>query len=192
MSRKIVTLALLLAAPSMSSVWADQATLSPEDIMERHIKASQIGEQQQSLAEMAGVWDVTTTLLFDPNNPETVKGESTRTMTLEGRVLEEQFSSTMMGQPMNGIGRTGYDNVTGRWWSTWTDNVSTGVSVFYGRIEGETMIFEGETPDPITGQMSPMRLETQTVSPDKEVSVFFSPGPDGQMIQTMEMVYERR
>ena len=26
-----------------------------------------------------------------------------------------------------GVGRTGYDNVTGRYWSTWTDTMSTGV-----------------------------------------------------------------
>ena len=32
----------------------------------------------------------------------------------------------MMGMPFEGIGRTGYDNVTGKYWSTWIDNMSTG------------------------------------------------------------------
>ena len=51
---------------------------------------------------------------------------------------------------------------------------------------------EGETPSPITGGMLPMRIESRMDGPDRQVSTFFMPGPDGEMFRMMELEYQRQ
>jgi hypothetical protein len=53
-------------------------------------------------------------------------GTATREMALDGRVLMEELTSSMMG----------YDNVTGKYWSTWTDSMFTGLMVSEGTCPG--------------------------------------------------------
>ncbi|MCP4246728.1 MAG: DUF1579 domain-containing protein, partial [bacterium] len=123
------------------------------------------------------------------------EGKAVRTMILGGRVLEERFSGPGMGgPPFEGLGHTGYDNITGRYWSTWIDNMMTGVAFSYGSRDdaGKTWLFEGEAPDPMAGQLIPMRIEGHTDEDGREISEFYRPGPDGQMFKSMELVYERQ
>ena len=58
-------------------------------------------------------------------------------MGLDGRVLIEEVTSSMMGMPFTGHGMTGYDNVTGKYWSTWTDSMSTGLMVSEGTCDAQ-------------------------------------------------------
>ncbi len=191
--RLFIGISLLIALiGNIPSGLAQEAGGSPDDFMKAYQQAAEVGEQQKDLAKAEGIWDITTTLYVDPEKPHQEQGEAVRSMKLGGRVMEELVTSTMMGQPMHGIGLTGYDNVTGRWWSTWTDNMSTGISTFYGHEEGGKLIFEGTSPDPLTGGMEPMRIEFEKDGDDKEISVFYTPGADGKMTKMMEMVYERR
>lgn len=96
--------------------------------------------------------------------------------------------------PFNGLGHTGYDNVTGQYWSTWTDNMMTGVAVLYGNWDdtGQVWVFEGKAPDPMAGKLIPMRIESRTDESGREVNEFYQPGPDGQPFKTMELIYERQ
>ena len=59
-------------------------------------------------------------------------GPATRTMTLGGRVLVEEVSGSMMGMPFTGHGMMGFDNVSGKYWSTWNDSMSTGIMMSEG------------------------------------------------------------
>jgi len=51
--------------------------------------------------------------------PEVSTGTASRRMILGGRYLEETVHAMMMGEHFEGLGLTGYDNVTGSWWGTW-------------------------------------------------------------------------
>ena len=65
-------------------------------------------------------------------------------MALDGRVMVEQFEGTMMGAPFKGHGMSGYDNVTGKYWSTWNDSMSTGLMVSTGTCDAQNACtFEG-------------------------------------------------
>ena len=64
-------------------------------------------------------------------------GTATRTMALGGRVLVEDVKSTMMGMPFTGHGMMGYDNVTGKYWSTWMDSMSTGMMMSEGTCDAK-------------------------------------------------------
>jgi len=79
-------------------------------------------------------------------------GTATRSMTLDGRVLVEDVSSSMMGSPFTGHGMMGYDNVTGKYWSTWNDSMSTGLMVSEG-----TAIPRRIAPSPATGTIRSRR-----------------------------------
>lgn len=172
---------------------AGDAAMAAE--MEAWQKAMLLGPQHEMLAKGVGSWTMTNRFWTDPDGePMVSEGTAELSMELGGRVLTERVSAEMMGMPFEGIGRTGYDNVTGKWWSTWTDNMSTGLMTMTGTYDEATKThhFEGEMADPMTGEMMPVKMTIHHESDDREVAEMFEPGPDGSMVRTMEIVYERR
>ena len=85
-----------------------------------------------------------------------------------------------MGMPFAGYGRTGYDNVKGEYWSTWTDNMSTGVMVFSGRYDeaNERYEFSGSYVNPMTKQI----VSTRSVSTEPEEGMEMYELHNGQKI----------
>jgi hypothetical protein len=161
-------------------------------MMKAYEAAGTAGAEHALLADTAGSYKLTITMWHAPGAPpETTEGTAERTMTLGGRVLEEKVASSMMGAPFEGLGRTGYDNVRKTYWSTWTDSMSTALSVMHGTIaEDGSSTFEGEFVDPPTGGTKAVRIEGR-MDGDKEVLEFYEPGPDGTEVKVMEIVYER-
>lgn len=154
------------------------------------------GAEHEMLASMAGTWTFTMKFWMDPDaEPEVSSGTAERSMVFGGRVLEERVTSQAMGMPFEGVGHTGYDNVTGEWWSTWMDNMGTGVMLLKGTVDEQThtATWQGEMSDPMAGGKSPMKIVVKHEGPDKEVAEFYAPNPEGgDMIRTMELVYERQ
>src|SRR5262245_17571424 len=88
--------------------------MTPEEKaeMEAYIKAGTPGAPHQALAAMAGSYDLKVRSWHDRNAPPVEDtGTATRSMILDGRVMVEDLSSSMMGTPFNGYGMTGFDNV---------------------------------------------------------------------------------
>lgn len=154
------------------------------------------GPQHEMLASMTGTWTITMKFWMEPGaEPQTSTGTAERSMIFDGRVLEERVTSEVMGMPFEGLGHTGYDNVTGEWWGTWMDNMGTGVMLTKGTVDEDThtSTWEGEMSDPVSGGKTPMRMVAKHEGGDREVVEFFSPAPDGgDMIRTMELTYERQ
>lgn len=152
------------------------------------------GEHHQRLATMTGTWTVSTTMWM-PGAPEPMRGTGTaeRTMILGGRVLDEQFHGEAMGQSFEGSARTGWDNVTKQWWSTWSDTMSTGLFVLYGQTTDKgTEVYTGSMADPMGGPAIAMRVVAVAESPDREVHTFYEKQGDGEERKSMELIYERR
>ena len=119
--------------------------------MEAYMKAGTPGAQHQALASTAGTYDLKIKSWHEPGGPAMEEtGTATRSMTLDGRVLVEQVKSSMMGMPYTGHGMMGFDNVTGKYWSTWNDSMSTGIMVTEGTCDaqGKTCTFTGSWNDP--------------------------------------------
>lgn len=190
-------LALLAAlALSGSAVAQDPGApeMTPEQqaMMEAWQKAMTPGEQHEQLAAAAGSWDVASTWWMEPGKePEKSTGTAERKMILGGRVMVEEFKGTMMGQPFEGIGLTGYDNVTKKWWGTWNDSMTTGIMVTTGTCEGSKCEYTGTFADPMTGATSTMRMVSEH-GPDRETMEMFGKGPDGSEMKMGELVYTRR
>ena len=154
-----------------------------------------LGQEHEEMAALAGTWTVAMTMWMDPSGPpQTCEGTAVRTVILDGRVLEEVMTLSFMGQTYHGRGLSGYDLVTSRYWGMWTDNMGTGATFSYGgwNEARDLFVMEGESPNPMIGKVIPLRIEARMEGPDREIDTFFSPGPDGTMVKTMEMVYERQ
>jgi hypothetical protein len=164
------------------------------DPMEAMTRAMTPGPEHEALARMAGRWTVQTTAQMGPSAPaETSTGSAERRMILGGRVLEESFKGSMMGQPFEGSGRNGYDNVRKEFWGTWSDTGSTGVILLRGSRDPATgrMTMKGEMTNPMSGKPTPLRIESRHEGDNREVHEFYWTNPDGTTWKGMEMIYER-
>lgn len=161
-------------------------------MMEAWNRAMTPGEPHAQLARAAGSWTMRIEMWMDPEGePMASEGKAERKMTLGGRILEEHMESQMMGQPFTGVARSGYDNVTARWWSTWTDSMSTGVYVSYGEAaEDGTVTYRGEYKDPVRGGMIQARAVVRWVDDDTQIFEWHEDSGSGET-KTMEITYKR-
>lgn len=170
--------------------------MSPEEaaMMQAYQEAGTPGAPHAALAKMAGTYDLSISSWNVPGDPPTVEtGTATRGMILGDRVMVEDLESQMFGQPFTGHGMTGYDNVSGKHWSTWNDNMSTGMMVSEGDCTAEgACTFTGSWNDPVTRGKINVRMTTKWTSPDVQLFEMFAPGTDGKEAKVMEITYTRR
>jgi len=171
--------------------------MSPEQAakMQAYTKASTPGPRHQALAQRVGKWDFAGKFWEEPNGPgQESKGAAERSMILGGRVLVEKVTSQFMGMPFEGQGMMGYDNVTGKFWSTWNDNMSTGMMSSHGTCEpGMARCEMVDTfADPLTGKETTTRSTFHKAGADKEVYTTYGKGPDGKEFKMMELTYTRK
>lgn len=196
----VVSLAVMLSfcwAPSavaqeegqgMSGMSEEQAAM-----MQKFMEVGTPGEPHDKLAEMAGMYDLEIRSYMDPGGEPTVsEGTAERTMMFD-RHLEEKVTSDMMGHTFHGVGMTGYDNVTGTYWSTWFDSMSTGLIQMTGDWDGDkkVWVWKGEAPDPLSGGMKPMKVLVYPTDTG-ERSEFYEPFGGEDMVKTMEIVYTKK
>ena len=193
---KSALLALLVTPAFAQSGEQQPPPMTPEQQAEMEwMKAGTPGAPHQALASMAGTYDCKVRLWAEPGAPAAEEtGTATRRMMLEGRVMVEEFSGTMMGMPFSGYGLHGYDNVTGKHWSTWTDSMSTGIMMSEGTCDAQkACTFTGSSNDPITKGPYKVRMTSRWTSPTTEVFEMF--GPDkksGQEMKVMEITYSKK
>lgn len=195
MLRTLATaLTLALALPALAQDTPPQ--MSPEDaaMMQAYQAAGTPGPQHAALAKGVGSYDLSIRSWDKPGAPPTVEtGTATRSMTLGGRVLTEHVEAKMHGQPFTGHGMVGYDNVSGKWWNTWNDSMSTGLMVSEGSCDDKgACSFTGSWNDPITKGKVTARMNSRWTSPTTEVFEMYGPGPGGKEFRMMEMTYTRR
>ena len=163
-------------------------------MMEAYMSAGTPGEQHKMLAAQAGEYTTVARSWVEPGAaPVEEKGSATRTMILDGRVMIETYNGTMMGTPFTGQAMTGYDNVSGKYWATWNDSMSTGIMTMEGTCDAKmSCTFTGTYNDPIAKGPVTMRMTTRWTSPTTEVMEMHGPGPDGKEVKMMELVYTKK
>ena len=170
--------------------------LTPEQQaeMEAFAKAGTPGAAHKELASTAGAYDLKVRSWLEPGGPPMEEtGTATRAMSLDGRVRVENVSSSMMGAPFTGHGMLGYDNVTGKYWSTWNDSMSTGLMVSQGTCDASrACTFTGTWNDPIKKGPVTSRMTTRWTSPTTELFEMYGPGRDGKEMKMMEITYTKK
>ena len=186
--------ALLAGSASAQTGKAPEMTPEQKAEMDAFMKAGTPGPQHQSLASSAGNYDMKIKSWHQPGAPAAEDtGTATRTMTLDGRVLVEEVSSSMMGSPFTGHAMMGFDNVTGKYWSTWNDSMSTGLMVSEGTCDAQKNCkLIGHWNDPVKKTPVKARLTTRWTSPTTEIFEMYAPGKDGKEMKMMEITYTKK
>ena len=200
MIRSLKTLALASALAFALPALAQQQEAAPEmtpeqqAMMEAYQKAATPGPAHAALAKSAGSYTLSVRSWQAPGTDPSVEGgTATRRMLLGGRVLLEEVSSSMMGQAFVGQGLHGYDNVTGKHWSTWNDSMMTGLMVTEGSCDAQDVCsYTGSWNDPVTKGKITARMTSRWTDPDTEVFEMHGPGPDGKEFKMMEITYTRK
>jgi hypothetical protein len=193
-----LALTALVATLALAQTGKEQAPpMTPEQKaeMEAYMKAGTPGAPHQAMAASAGTYDMKVRTWHEPGGAAMEdKGTATRTMILGGRIRQEEVHSSMMGTPFEGHGMMGYDNVTGKYWSTWNDSMSTGLFVSEGTCDatGKTCNFTGSSNDPVKKGKVTMRMTSRWTSPTTEMFEMHGPARDGKEMKMMEITYTKK
>ena len=185
---------LVTSASAQTGKQPPQMTPEQKAEMEAYMKAGTPGAPHQALAASAGNYDLKMRSWQAAGAPPMEEtGTATRAMTLDGRVLVEDVSSSMMGSPFTGHGMMGYDNVTGKYWSTWNDSMSTGLMVSEGTCDAQkSCTFTGHWNDPVRKTPVKSRMTTRWPNPTTEIFEMYAPGKDGKEMKMMEITYTKK
>ncbi len=162
-------------------------------MMASFMQASTPGPQHELLASGAGDWNLETKMWMDPSaEPMVSQATAHREMIMGGRYLVEEVSGDVMGMAFSGHSTAGYDNVTGKYWNIWIDNMSTGIMSSTGTYDevSKTFTYMGESSDPMMGKVIKVKTVIHQVSADEEVMTMYMI-QGGEEIQTMEITWRR-
>lgn len=127
-----------------------------EEAMKKWMEAIKPGESHKLLNAFVGSWETATSIWMQgPGVPPTVtKGSAEVKWALGGRYIQQETKGEMMGQPMNGIGFTGYDNINKKFISFWIDDISTAMFNSEGGFDqaGKVLTTYGKMDEPMTGE----------------------------------------
>jgi len=185
---------VVTSASAQTGKQPPQMTPEQKAEMDAYMKAGTPGAPHQALAASAGNYDLKMRSWQAAGAPPMEEtGTATRAMTLDGRVLVEDVSSSMMGSPFTGHGMMGFDNVTGKYWSTWNDSMSTGLMVSEGTCDAQkSCTFTGHWNDPVKKTPVKARMTTRWTSPTVQVFEMYAPGKDGKEFKMMEITYTKK
>ena len=191
-----VSLALLIAGPStLRAADADKPAAPDAEAMKAKFAAyATPGAAHRVLDALAGSWDASVRMWQDPSTPpEESTGSSESRWIMGGRFLEQRFNGQFMGEPFEGIGLLGYDNIKQQYQSVWIDSMGTGMMTGTASYDPstKTLTETGSHSCPITGGDRQFRSVTKFVDADTIQSEFYGPGPDGKEFKGMEITYKR-
>ncbi|MBX7137517.1 MAG: DUF1579 domain-containing protein [Oligoflexia bacterium] len=173
-----------------------EPAMTKEQMMEKMMKLSTPGQEHTALQPLVGSWNVEVKSWEQPGGkPQISKGQSTNKWVLGKRFVQEQFNGKFMGQPFQGVGMLGFDNVKREYVWTWYDSMSTGYMQSAGNFTpgAKTLEMEGKFSCPMTEEEMSTRLVTNFVDKNHHTFEMYMRNPeDGHEFKTMEIHYKRK
>ena len=166
-------------------------------MMEKAWKESMaLGDQHKMLAKGAGTWSGDVTMWMAPGAPP-MKSKATMvtTMTYNGLYQQSKHKGEMMGAPFEGQSTTGYDNTKKEFFSTWIDNMGSGILVTTGNWDdaNKTLTLSGTMKNPANGLDCTFKEVFKMVDDNNQVLEMYGPDPQtGKEYKTMEIKYTRK
>jgi hypothetical protein len=195
---KQVLVAIVFSSLAAWSADKVQGGMDPQmqEMMKKYQAAATPGEQHKMLSEMAGSWKYVSKMWEKPDaQPQESKGKTQFKKILGGRWIQQEFKGMAMGQPFEGLGLLGYDNVKGKFESVWMDTMSTGAMRGEGTLDASTNTIKetGTSSCPISADKTQeFRSDWQLVDKKKMVFSLYGKGPtDGPEFKMMEITYTR-
>ena len=190
---------LLLSLGAFAAPQGDKPAAKPamdeKAVMEVYMKAGTPGPEHQELAKMAGSWKLDVTSWMAPGAPpEKSTGTAKFETIFGGRYLRQEMHGEMGGEPFEGMGIEGFDNVSKERFGTWIDSMSTGSSMARGKcaVGAKTCTLKGTMNDPLTGKPCELR-EVLTRNDDNSFTFdMYGPDPSGKEFHMMQILYTRK
>jgi hypothetical protein len=151
------------------------------------------GEQHTTLAKENGKWNEEITFYMTPDAPPTTyKSVCVNEMILGGRYQKSTHTGEMMGMPFEGNGIIGYDKGRKMWFSTWIDNMGTGIMYSEGNYDKAKNIleFKGTSTDPSTGKAVSFRQTFKAIDSDHQEMEMFMMN-NGKEFKSMVIKFTR-
>lgn len=168
--------------------------ISQEEINAKMIAAMTPGEEHNALASQEGDWTEEITIwMHEGAEPMKNQAKVKIEMILGGRYQQTTHTGEFMGMPFEGVGVTGFDNVSKKYSSTWIDNMSTGVMFSSGKMDLKTKAIQyyGEQADPITGKTTKIREVMTHVSESEMHLDMYSTPQGGKEFMSMKIIMKR-
>lgn len=183
-------------AENMDSAMGGGEMSEEEITMQRKMKEyTMVNENHDVLKSLTGTWNTHVKYWMDPaGEPMESDGTSEGTLIMGGRFLEQRFSGDMMGQPFEGRGIYGYDNLRKEYTGIWFDNFATGIMVSASQYDPVTKVFseEGSMSCPITNETHrSYRAVTTFIDADHYTYESYMKDPNGNEYKTMKITYTR-
>jgi hypothetical protein len=115
-------------------------------------------------------------------------------MILGGRYQQSTHKGTFEGMPFEGMSIVGYDNAKKKFYSTWVDNMGTGIMYLEGTYDPatKTTTYTGKQVDPMTGQDMEIRETFTIVDDNTHMLTMYMTAPGGKEFKTMEIRFTRK
>ncbi|MBA3647052.1 MAG: DUF1579 domain-containing protein [Chitinophagales bacterium] len=191
MKTKTQLLLILLLLSMSRSTFAQNQPSQPD--MQAMMANMMPGQVQAMMAKSVGDWKADITMWMDPSQPASKTTAKVRNdMMMDGRYLSTKYTGTMMGKPFEGMGLMAYNNATKMFYSSWVDNMSTGMSQLSGtwKDENKSIELRGVTNDPMSGKDMMMR-QVLTFQNDNTQLMEMYMTMNGQEMKTMEIKMTR-
>jgi len=199
---RFVWLAALVFAIGGGAFAADEAAApaapagAPDQAQIEKMKALMApGEAHRKLEPFAGKWKYTSKFWMKPGAPaEETTGTADHQLVHGGRFLKQEMKGTWMGEPWDGTGYLGYDNMREEFQTVWIDSMSTALMSMTGAFDdaSKTLTMSGTAACPMSGDKNQkMRAEWKIVDNDHNTFTMYMNGPDGAEVKGMEVAYER-
>jgi hypothetical protein len=175
----------------------EKAPAISQEMMKRWTEAATPGESHKLLDQFVGKWDVSTRMWFEgPGKPPTEgKAAVEIKWILDGRFLQEDAASEMMGMPHKSIAITGYDNIKKKYVVSYMDNMGTAIFTGEGTIDesGKVMTLFGKFDEPMTGERDKViKMVTRLIGPDKHTFEIYDLVGTSSEFKSLEMTYVRK
>lgn len=162
-------------------------------MMEAYERAGTPGEHHARLDRNVGDWELEVRFYPDPDGePSVSRGTSSSRWVMDGRFVQETVTGEFMGAPFQGMGLTGFNNLTGEYEASWIDNHSTQLYRYVGWMDDDgRLVFVTEARDPVTGETVKHRSVAEFPSDDEMVVKGYEDRGEGE-VRTMELRYTRQ
>ncbi len=196
-------------ALALGSIWLvspllaeDKSALSDAADMAKMAELGKPGANHHLLAELVGTWDIKVTFWMAPGAPpSTSTGTAVRKSIMGGRyfVMDTKAKMQMPGpdgkmQPVDyqGMEVDGYDNMKGKFFTTWMDNMGTGLLQADGSYDPASTTFTYHADEEVApGTTMKARGTVKVIDKDHYVFDWFE-AQGGKEEKSMEITYTRQ
>src|SRR5262245_20754994 len=173
---------VFVSAAALAADAPPEMTPAQKAMMDKMMKAATPGPQHSMLTKMSGEWTCSIKYQMDPSQPwQESQSSAVVTALMDGRYIQEVDSGQMNGMPFTGMGLYGFDNVSGKYVSSGTDNMGTGIMTSVGTPDasGTVIHWIGSMNDPMTGKPAKTRMVSTVIDDNHHTFEMFGFPPGG-------------